>query len=81
MNLYFIQFFHLLFKILDEAKDSVTSIQVSDYEILTGSADGCIRRYDLRNGKMTVDFIGSKSYIKDIVTVLVLTHLPEARDK
>ena len=24
---------------MDEAKDSVTSIQVSDHEILTGSAD------------------------------------------
>ena len=46
---------------MDEAKDSVTSIQVSDHEILTGSADGCIRRYDLRTGKMIKDFIGSKS--------------------
>ncbi|KAH3698371.1 hypothetical protein DPMN_085891 [Dreissena polymorpha] len=47
-------------QILDEAKDGVTCIQVSDHEILSGSADGRIRRYDLRVGKMTVDLIGSK---------------------
>ena len=45
---------------MDEAKDSVTSIQVSDSEILTGSADCCLRRYDLRKGKMHCDFVGSK---------------------
>lgn len=45
---------------MDEAKDSVTSIQVSDHEILTGSADGYFRRYDLRTGRMHADFIGSK---------------------
>ena len=33
---------------LSECKDSVTSVDVSDYEILVGSADGKIRRYDLR---------------------------------
>ena len=70
---YFI--FSHLFKILDEAKDSVTSIQVSDYEILTGSADGCIRRYDLRNGKMTVDLIGSKSYTKYIISERLLFNI------
>lgn len=45
---------------MDEAKDSVTSIQVSDHEILTGSADGYFRRYDLRTGRMHADFLGSK---------------------
>ncbi|WAR24080.1 WDR83-like protein [Mya arenaria] len=44
--------------VLDEAKDSVTCIQVSDHEILTGSADGRIRRYDLRVGKLCTDLIG-----------------------
>lgn len=43
---------------MDEAKDSVTCLQVSDYEILTGSADGKIRRYDIRNGKLYADLIG-----------------------
>ena len=56
----FISYFFV--QILDEAKDSVTSLQVSDHEILTGSADCRFRRYDLRNGKMSSDFIGSKKY-------------------
>jgi len=47
-------------QILDEAKDSVTSVQVSDHEILTGSADSKVRRYDLRVGKLVSDFVGSK---------------------
>ena len=48
------------FQVLNEATDGVTCMQVSDYEILTGSADGRIRRYDLRNGKLSTDMIGSK---------------------
>ena len=44
---------------LDDAKDSVTSLQVTDHEILTGSADSKIRKYDIRNGEMISDFIGS----------------------
>ncbi|PVD23115.1 hypothetical protein C0Q70_16378 [Pomacea canaliculata] len=49
---------HSPIQILDEAQDGVTSIEVSDHEILTGSADGCIRRYDLRVGRLYVDLIG-----------------------
>ena len=36
---------------LSECKDTITSIDVSDHEILVGSADGKIRRYDLRYEK------------------------------
>ncbi len=43
---------------LDEATDSVTSLYVSDHEIVTGSADCSVRRYDLRDGRMLVDFMG-----------------------
>lgn len=39
-------------QILDENKDSVTSLDVSDYEILVGSADAKVRRYDIRNGQL-----------------------------
>ena len=46
---------------MDEAKDSVTSLYVTDHEILTGSADCRVRRYDLRAGEMQSDYIGSKS--------------------
>ena len=41
---------------MEESKDSVTSIDVSDHEILIGSADAKVRRYDLRNGQL---FTGS----------------------
>ncbi|CAG8495666.1 7287_t:CDS:2 [Ambispora gerdemannii] len=44
-------------QILEEAKDSVASLQVSDYEIITGSVDGNIRRYDLRAGALLTDLI------------------------
>ncbi|XP_052776503.1 WD repeat domain-containing protein 83-like [Mya arenaria] len=64
-------------QVLDEAKDSVTCIQVSDHEILTGSADGRIRRYDLRVGKLCTDLIGksvtSVTFTRDSQCVLVST--------
>ncbi|XP_078575097.1 WD repeat domain-containing protein 83-like [Branchiostoma floridae x Branchiostoma japonicum] len=46
-------------QILDEAKDGIFSIKLSDHEILTGSVDGRVRRYDLRVGELLVDYIGS----------------------
>lgn len=45
-------------QVLNEAKDSVSSLQVSDSAIVTGSVDGIIREYDLRQGKMTEDCMG-----------------------
>jgi len=42
---------------LSELKDSVTSIIVTDHEILIGCADGKVRMYDLRNGRLTTDLI------------------------
>ena len=44
--------------VLDEAKDSVSSLAVHQHEILTGSIDGRLRKYDLRMGMVTVDVIG-----------------------
>jgi len=51
----------LCVKMMDEAKDSVTSVHVSDHEILSGSADCQLRLYDLRNGLLHTDYIGCKS--------------------
>jgi mitogen-activated protein kinase organizer 1 len=48
------------FQIMQEAKDSVSSVQVTDHEILTGSLDGQIRRYDIRNGEMIADEMARK---------------------
>ncbi|KRX77626.1 WD repeat domain-containing protein 83, partial [Trichinella sp. T6] len=52
------------FQILDEARDSVLSVTVSDHEILTGSADCRTRRYDLRKGMLYEDFVGSKAALQ-----------------
>ncbi|KAM6389961.1 LOW QUALITY PROTEIN: WD repeat domain-containing protein 83 [Rhynochetos jubatus] len=46
-------------QVLDEAKDGVSSLKVSDHEILSGSVDGRVRRYDLRAGQLCSDYIGS----------------------
>ena len=44
-------------QVLEEMKDSVTCILVTDHEILVGSADGKVRSYDLRVGKLVTDLI------------------------
>jgi len=43
---------------IEDCKDSVTSLDVSDHEILVGSADKHIRNYDLRMGALVSDFMG-----------------------
>lgn len=55
-------------QVLKDAKDTITSIQITDYEVVTCSVDSHVRRYDLRVGKMVSDFIGH------IVTFGSLTH-------
>lgn len=47
-------------QVLDEAKDSVTSIAISNQEIITSSLDHCIRTYDLRKGFMHLDNVECK---------------------
>uniref|UniRef100_A0A4W5MI54 WD repeat domain-containing protein 83 n=1 Tax=Hucho hucho TaxID=62062 RepID=A0A4W5MI54_9TELE len=49
-------------QILDEAQDGVSSLKVSEHELLTGSVDGRVRRYDLRMGQLHVDFINSQPH-------------------
>jgi mitogen-activated protein kinase organizer 1 len=36
----------------------VTTLDVSDHEILVSSVDGCIRIYDIRAGKLITDVMG-----------------------
>ncbi|XP_046469083.1 WD repeat domain-containing protein 83 [Neodiprion pinetum] len=43
---------------LREAKDTVSSIRVTDHEILAASYDSRIRRYDIRIGELLVDYVG-----------------------
>lgn len=45
-------------QVLDQAKDSVTSIVIKDRQIVVGSADGKVRTYDLRKGQLQTDTIG-----------------------
>ncbi|XP_054716061.1 WD repeat domain-containing protein 83-like [Uloborus diversus] len=62
-------------QIMRDAKDSVTSISVSDHEILTASLDHCIRCYDLRTGKLHTDDLGCSlncvTFTKDGQCILV----------
>lgn len=62
---------------LDEATDSVTSVCVTSHEILTSSVDHHVRRYDVRCGQMTSDFIGSPvtsiSLTRDAQCILTAT--------
>ncbi|XP_076028772.1 WD repeat domain-containing protein 83-like [Oratosquilla oratoria] len=45
-------------QILDEAKDSIMSVAVSSYEILTASLDCYSRVYDIRNGQLSSNCLG-----------------------
>ncbi|XP_040563591.1 WD repeat domain-containing protein 83 [Lepeophtheirus salmonis] len=63
---------------LDVFKDSVTSIDVSDHEIIAGSADKTIRRFDIRNGALFTDYVGypisSLCFTRDGQCILVNTN-------
>ncbi|CEG45285.1 mitogen-activated protein kinase [Plasmopara halstedii] len=44
-------------QVMDDFKDSVTSLVVTDYEIVAGCVDGTVRTYDLRAGQLFCDHI------------------------
>lgn len=64
-------------QVLDEAKDSLLCVLAEGDEIVTGSVDGVLRRYDLRKGQLCADIvgqpIGSVSFSNDSQCVLVST--------
>lgn len=45
---------------LNDAKDAISSVRVSDHEILSGSFDGRVRIYDIRVGELCEDYMGGK---------------------
>lgn len=45
---------------LNDAKDAISSIRVSDHEILSASFDGKVRTYDIRVGELCADYMGGK---------------------
>lgn len=62
---------------LNEFKDSVTCLDISENEILAGCVDGCIRNYDIRMGKIFVDHMAhpvtSAKFSQDRNCILVST--------
>lgn len=50
-------------QVLEEARDSVSTLHVVGHEIVTGSVDGRMRVYDLRMGMILVDVIGRMSFL------------------
>ncbi|KAI8099087.1 WD repeat domain-containing protein 83-like protein [Halteromyces radiatus] len=46
-------------QVIEGCKDSIMSLQVKDKEIITGCADGKLRRFDIRQGQLYEDYIGS----------------------
>ncbi|KAI9667060.1 MAG: hypothetical protein M1831_001237 [Alyxoria varia] len=58
--------------VLDEAKDSVTTVDVSEHEVMTGSVDGRLRVYDLRMGMAYVDVIGHSCLVSTLDSKLRL---------
>ncbi|KAH0541766.1 hypothetical protein FGG08_003788 [Glutinoglossum americanum] len=64
-------------QVLEEAKDSVSSVDIQGHEIVTGSVDGKLRLYDLRMGQVHVDLIGhpvtSVIHTSDSTAVLTST--------
>ncbi|MFH4977874.1 hypothetical protein AB6A40_004583 [Gnathostoma spinigerum] len=45
-------------QVLHEATDAILSIDVGSNEIITGSADENVRIYSIREGRMTIDYMG-----------------------
>ncbi|GAA5885606.1 hypothetical protein JCM16303_001479 [Sporobolomyces ruberrimus] len=43
-------------QVLEDAKDSITSIVIRDHLIIAGSVDGYLRTWDLRMGQLSKDF-------------------------
>lgn len=43
---------------LNEGTDAILCVNVSAYELVTGSADAYVRLYDIREGRLFVDFMG-----------------------
>lgn len=43
-------------QVLQDAKDSITSVILGREEIVTGSVDGSVRTYDLRMGMLRTDY-------------------------
>jgi len=61
--------------VFEEAKDSISSVQVIGREIVTGCVDGRMRLYDVRMGMVFVDVVGRKY----ILCLYRATKIPEPK--
>ncbi|GAA6031594.1 hypothetical protein JCM8097_006539 [Rhodosporidiobolus ruineniae] len=43
-------------QVLEEARDSITSIRIHEHLLMTGCVDGYVRTYDMRMGQLKTDF-------------------------
>jgi len=74
-------------QVLDDAQDSIDSVCISNYEIITGSIDGCVRTYDIRAGRLKLDVIErpissvSLSHDQNILLVSTLDNTLRLIDK
>lgn len=50
-------------QVLEDAKDSITSILITEYEMYTACVDGHVRCYDLRQGQLRADFFECKRLV------------------
>ncbi|KAF1986505.1 WD40 repeat-like protein [Aulographum hederae CBS 113979] len=68
---------HVALMTFKDAKDAVSSVEVSGHQVTSGSHDGRIRCYDIRNGKIVVDVmpasVTSITPSKDNESILVGT--------
>lgn len=66
-------------QVMRDAKDGITSLAVTDHEIVTGSVDCKVRRYDIRANRLFSDFIGGinalKMYVNSINIFVWSQHL------
>lgn len=60
---------------LTEFNDSVSSLVVTDHEVIAGSVDGKLRTYDIRMGKLITDVIARKLFACVIIFIGVLQNL------
>ena len=49
----------VIFLVISDPTDTVTSVQINKHEIGIGSADGFVYRYDVLAGKVRRDFVSS----------------------
>ncbi|KAJ2226992.1 hypothetical protein IWW45_007213 [Coemansia sp. RSA 485] len=49
---------HMPLQIMDDAKDGISCVAMTDTEVIAGSIDGSVRTYDIRAGKQVTDTMG-----------------------